>query len=203
MPTDDEFFTIESNAQAEIKIKGSRFIATSAPVQSVEEAEQFINTITKKYYNATHNCYAYRIKLTNQIITRSSDAGEPSGTAGPPILNVITGRNLFNLVVVVTRYFGGTKLGKGGLIRAYTDCTKAVLDKCSIAKKYDLAALSLSFPYNFTGNVMNIISQIDCNIISSLYDQQVELTLKIPKSLVDNFKNKIIEATAGKVNFSQ
>ena len=198
MSTDDEYFTIESRTQAEIKVKRSRFIGTTTPIKSVAEAEQFISKLTKQYYNATHNCYAFRIKLTNQTISKYSDAGEPAGTAGPPILNVITGINLFNIVVVVTRYFGGTKLGKGGLIRAYRDCTKAVLDQAIFVKKYNLVSLALSFPYNLTGNVIHIISQLHGNIISSVYNQQVELIIEIPQSFVDSFKNKIVEITSGR-----
>ena len=201
MSSDDEFFTIESKAQAEIKIKGSRFIGTAVPVQSVEDAKKFINELTKKYYSATHNCYAFRIRSSTQIFAKSSDAGEPSGTAGPSILNVLTGRNLFNILVVVTRYFGGTKLGKGGLTRAYGDCTKRVLDLCVIIKKYNLVSLTIFFPYNLVGNVMHVISQFNGKIVSSVYDQQVELAIKIPQSLVDEFKNRLVEITSGKVNF--
>ena len=201
MSADDEFFTIQSEIQAEIKVKGSRFIGTAAPAPNCEQAGQFIKRLSKQYYNATHNCYAVRIKSANQIISRSSDAGEPSGTAGPPILNVIIGRNLVNLAVVVTRYFGGTKLGKGGLIRAYGECTKAVLDLCTIVKKYNLVYSTFFFPYNLTGNVMHLISQFNGKIVASVYETQVKLTVKIPQSLVNDFKNKLIEITSGKVYF--
>ena len=203
MSANDEFLTLESRTHAEIKVKGSRFIGTASPTQSIEEAEQFITKLNKQYFNATHNCYAFRIKSANQITYSCSDAGEPSGTAGLPILNVITRRELLNLIVVVTRFFGGIKLGKGGLIRAYGDCTKKVLDMAVVVKKINLVSLTFSFPYKLTGNIMHIIPQFNGNIISSTYDQQVELTIKIPQRVVDNFKNRIVEITSGIVKFTQ
>lgn len=202
MCSTDEFLTIKSQTQTEIKVKGSRFIGTATPIQSVEDAENFINRIAKQFYNATHNCYAFRIRVADQIISKYHDAGEPSGTAGLPILTVINGRNLFNIVVVVTRYFGGTKLGKGGLMRAYSDCTQEVLDRCMTVKKYDLASLTFCFPYRFTGNVMHVVSQLKGKVLSSTYSHQTQLKIEILHSLADNCKNKLIEATSGKINFT-
>ena len=201
MAHDDDYYTIESPAQAEIKIKGSRFIGAASPVQDTTSAERFIQTISKKHYNATHNCFAFRVKDNEQITDRCSDAGEPAGTASLPMLNVLTGRNLLNIAVVVTRYFGGTKLGKGGLVRAYTECTQVVLENCRILKKQNLTSFVFTFHYDLTGNVMHLISQFSGKIIHSHYDQQTELCIEIPHRMVDNFKEKLIEVTSGKVNF--
>jgi len=201
MSSEDEYFSIAAKASAEIKIKGSRFLGTAAPASDVSEAEKFIQQIEKQFYDATHNCFAYRINTLQQIIDRSSDAGEPAGTAGAPIHHVILGKNLLNIVVVVTRYFGGIKLGKGGLVRAYTDCTKATLAEAEIIKQYHKTPLVFSFPYDYTGSVLHYITKMQASIQSSLYDQQVEFIIEIPRSLRDIFKNNIIDVTAGKVNF--
>ena len=201
MSSDDEFYTIKSEVNAEIKIKGSRFIGTATPVHSIEQAEQFIRNMNKIYYDATHNCYAFSVLEKNQYIQKYNDAGEPAGTAGPPILSVIKGNEITNLAVVITRYFGGTKLGKGGLIRAYTDCTKTVLDKANIIKKIIYLQLSLTFPYDLTGNIMHLLSQMNGKTVSSDYCEHAKLTIKLPKSNVDSFKDKAIEITSGKVGF--
>lgn len=116
-----DFVTIKEMVQAEIVEKKSKFIAHLFPVESVEEAENLIKETKKKYYDARHNCTTYRIMKDGQIIEKSNDDGEPSGTAGAPMLNILQKNNLCNVVVIVTRYFGGILLGTGGLIRAYSD----------------------------------------------------------------------------------
>lgn len=116
-----EFVTIQKQIQVEIVEKKSKFIAHLCPVESVEEAETFIKEFKKKYYDARHNCMAYRILEENKIMEKSSDDGEPSGTAGAPMLTILQKNNLANVLIVVTRYFGGILLGTGGLVRAYSD----------------------------------------------------------------------------------
>ncbi len=201
MSSDDEFFTIKSKVTAEIKIKGSRFIGTATPVHSSKQAEKFIRQMNKVYYDATHNCFAFSVLEDNQCINKFNDAGEPAGTAGPPIMAVINGRNLTNLAVVITRYFGGTKLGKGGLIRAYSECTKAVLGNGTIIKKTIYSQMSLTFPYDLTGNIMHLLSQMNGKTVSSDYYDYTKLTIKLPRSMVNSFKEKVTEITSGKVGF--
>ena len=116
-----EFITIKQNVQAEIIEKKSKFIANFFYVENVEEAEKMIKETKKKYFDARHNCIAYRVVEDGQIIEKSSDDGEPSGTAGSPMLNILQKNNLANVLIVVTRYFGGILLGTGGLVRAYSD----------------------------------------------------------------------------------
>ena len=197
--TDDEFLTIKHQQQAEIKVKGSRFIGTAHPVTTEEQAKDFISQISQKFFDATHNCYAFTVGINPLNISRYNDDGEPAGTAGQPILNVINGKKFTNIVVVITRYFGGTKLGKGGLIRAYSDCTQEVLDKCIIIKKYLYEKIKLKFNYELTGPVMRTISQYEANILDSKYDQQTKLELSIRRSKVNNFVFDLTELTAGKV----
>ena len=128
-----------SRAEAEYVEKRSRFIATLVPVTSEEEATAEIEVLRKKYYDARHNCYAYIVFSDDgkEVIERSSDDGEPSGTAGRPILDVLSGNQIRNILVVVTRYFGGTLLGTGGLVRAYTTATKDAVDKVDLTEISD------------------------------------------------------------------
>ena len=123
------FKTINTNVSAEIVEKKSKFIANVFYVETVEEAEEKVKEIKKKYFDARHNCFAYSVFTKDGIVNRFSDDGEPSGTAGGPMLNILNGKELTNLVVVVTRYFGGILLGTGGLIRAYTGATQEALGK--------------------------------------------------------------------------
>lgn len=199
---DDEFLTIKITQQAEIKIKGSRFIGTAAPVSAEDQAKDFIQKLSQKYYDATHNCYAFKCGLALSEIARYNDAGEPAGTAGLPILKVINGRNLTNVTVVITRYFGGTKLGKGGLIRAYSDCTQAVLDKCNIIKKYIYQSIQLQFDYAITGAVMRIISQFDAKVVDSRYANFTQLNISLRKSKIAEFREELIEITSGKIKIN-
>ena len=124
-----EFLTIQENIQEQIVEKKSKFIANLRKVETVQEAEEQLRQIRKKYYDARHNCFAYRIVEGNQIIEKSSDDGEPSGTAGAPMLTILQKNELTNVLVVVTRYFGGILLGTGGLVRAYSDSLQKAIEK--------------------------------------------------------------------------
>ena len=125
------FKTINKNISAEIVEKKSKFIANIYYVESVEEAEEKVKEVKKKYFDARHNCFAYSVFTKDGIVNRFSDDGEPSGTAGSPMLNILNSRGITNLVVIVTRYFGGILLGTGGLVRAYTGATQEALNQTS------------------------------------------------------------------------
>jgi uncharacterized YigZ family protein len=200
---EDEFLTIERGETSEIKIKGSRFIGTTQPVVTEQEAIDFIAQISKKFHDASHNCYAFQIGCHSSMIARYNDAGEPAGTAGMPILTVIKGKELTDTAVVVTRYFGGTKLGKGGLVRAYSDCTRLALEKCSIVKKYLYQNLRLAFDYNLTGNVMRVISQFNGTVVRSSYDTLARIEVSVRLSVVDKFKTNLVDVTSGKLSIIQ
>lgn len=197
---EDEYLTIRGGTTTEIKVKGSRFIGTIQPANAEHDALEFINFISKKFYDATHNCYAYFIGHPPSIIERYNDAGEPAGTAGPPILNVIKGKNLTNVATVVTRYFGGTKLGKGGLVRAYTECTQKVIEQCTIIKKYFNDRIELEFDYVLTGPIMRVISSFQAKIAESNHGQRSKLILFVRKSKSAILRENLIEATSGKIN---
>lgn len=141
------FKTIKEDTSAEIIEKKSRFIANVFYIENVEEAGEKIKEIKKKYFDARHNCFAYRIATESKIVERFSDDGEPSGTAGAPMLTVLAGNNLANILVVVTRYFGGTLLGTGGLIRAYTLSVKSALEKTNFEEKVKGLKVELQISY--------------------------------------------------------
>lgn len=160
----NEFITILKDETVEIVEKKSKFIANISYVESVEEAETKIKDIKKKYYDAKHNCIAYRVIENGRIVEKASDDGEPSGTAGGPMLNILQKNNLCNLVVVVTRYFGGILLGTGGLVRAYSDATQKAIEKSikvskiegvEVEVKIDYANLEI-FKYYCKNNEINI-----------------------------------------------
>ncbi len=195
----DVYFTIKKRASAEIKVKGSRFIGHAAPIKSREEAESFIKEVSKKYYDATHNCFAYRANMGETSLFRTSDAGEPSGTAGKPILNVIDGLELTNVVCVVTRYFGGTKLGTGGLARAYSQCAGETLEREGKVKHFKTVTIRVVLGYELTGIVMTLVSSYNCQIKNTIYGSEVEMVLRIRQSSIDRFKQNLIDSTSGRV----
>lgn len=194
----DEFHTIKDPQQSEIKVKGSSFIGTASPVQSRDEAEQFLSAIQKKYFDATHHCYAYQTGYGADLVFRYSDDGEPSGTAGKPIYHVITGRQLTNLIVVVTRYFGGTKLGTGGLARAYSDSATDVLSRCDIITRIIYRTVHFRFPYDETSTVMRLISTLECKINETKYDALTEMDVDVRAGKADEFCAQLIDMTRGK-----
>lgn len=192
------FKTISENVEAEIVEKKSKFIANIFYVESVEEAEEKIKNIKKKFYDARHNCYAFSIYTENGTIDRFSDDGEPSGTAGSPMLNILKGQNLSNIVVVVTRYFGGILLGTGGLVRAYSDSTLEGISKAKIIEK-DLGIIaSFIVPYEDLEKIKYYFKQENIKIIDYKYDENVEVFVEITKEKYqkmlrnrENFKFKI------------
>lgn len=181
----------------EYEEKRSRFIANVAPVSSEEEATAFIESIRKKYYDARHNCPAFIIGR-NRELTRCSDDGEPSGTAGKPILEVLLSAGVTNVAVVVTRYFGGTLLGTGGLVRAYTQATKEGLADAGIATMRFGKELTIGIDYTDVGKVQYILGSRQIDIAQSRYTQTVEFDIRIPVEAVGALTKELTEATAAR-----
>lgn len=181
----------------EYEEKRSRFIANVAPVSSEEEATAFIESIRKKYYDARHNCPAFIIGR-NRELTRCSDDGEPSGTAGKPILEVLLSAGVTNVAVVVTRYFGGTLLGTGGLVRAYTQATKEGLADAGIATMRFGKELTIGIDYTDVGKVQYILGSRQIDIAQSRYTQTVEFDIRIPAEVVGALTKELTEATAAR-----
>lgn len=183
---DDFYFTISESTTAEYKEKGSKFIAFSHVVSSEQEIKEIIQETKNKYYDARHVCYGYIIGTEDRIM-KGQDDGEPSHTAGTPILNQIRSKNLTQTLVVVVRYFGGTKLGVSGLIEAYRETAKACLDKATILEKYISNVIEITFETALQGEVMRLVKEFNCQIISLDYQSKVILHVKIRKSITTKF----------------
>lgn len=194
----DEYKTIVGEVHAEIRVQGSRFIATALPVVTKEAAEQFIVRIRKSRHDATHNCYAYRLGFDAQQF-RYNDDGEPNGTAGKPILTAIDKFTLTNTMVVVTRYFGGTKLGVGGLARAYGDAAEQALSSADVVTRYLSDHVRISFPHSRISNVMHVVSKIGARITDTVYDEEVHLEIDIRQSRTAELKAALVEQTSGNI----
>lgn len=184
--------TINDNVNAEIVEKKSKFIADVIYVQSVEEAERYINEIKKKHYNAKHHCFAYSIMTNNGIITKASDDGEPSGTAGAPILNIINKNELINVLIVVTRYFGGILLGTGGLVRAYSESTLKAISNASFVVEERGYELKIEINYNDFEKLKFYCKKNNINIINCEYKENIVCNIEInneeKNKLLDNLK---------------
>lgn len=200
IPPSDEYKTIREEVLAETKVQGSRFIATASPSTTKSDAEEFVARLRKQYHDATHNCFAYRCGTEGSLF-RSGDDGEPAGTAGRPILAAVDKHCLTDVCVVVTRYFGGTKLGVGGLIRAYGGAAEQALSSANIVTKFVLESLEVSFPHAHVGNVMHVVSQSGARIVGTTYDEDAHLVLEIRKSKVDELRVLLIDHTSGKIRF--
>ncbi|MBR6033466.1 MAG: YigZ family protein [Clostridia bacterium] len=182
----EEFLSIKEEAKAEITEKKSKFIAEVFYVETVKEAEEAIERVKKREHSAKHHCYAYRI-IDEKIIEKMSDDGEPSGTAGAPILSILQGKNLNNVLVIVTRYFGGILLGTGGLVRAYSESATNAIEKAETKKMQKGAEIELEIRYQEYENLKYYLSKINGKIISSEYKDNVKATIQIPISYVDDF----------------
>lgn len=176
----DEFNTIlEKMASAEIVEKKSRFIANLFYVESSEEAEKVIKDIKKKYYDAKHNCFAYLIYENNGIIKKFSDDGEPSGTAGAPMLEILEKKKLYNVVIIVTRYFGGILLGTGGLVRAYSDSLKKAIESITIVKKECGYEVDVELLYSSFEKFKYYCNKNNINIINCTYSDTIMCRIEV------------------------
>jgi len=193
----DEYLTIKSLVRTKLRVEGSIFITTAIPIDSEESAEEWIRKISKEYFDATHNCFAWRIKKGEQESLKSSDAGEPRGTAGKPILSTIESEKLYNVLVVVTRYFGGVKLGTGGLSRAYRSCAQSALQKAEKVTKWITAEINLSYPLSMTGRVNQIFSKYNVRILQSRFMDCATARIEVKVSLLETIKKVLVEATNG------
>ena len=190
----EQYRTIYEGGQGEIVEKKSRFIATVRLVKTEEEAVKFIEEMKKKYWDATHNCSAYVIGERREIM-RCSDDGEPQGTAGKPMLDVLLGEELYNTAVVVTRYFGGTLLGTGGLVRAYSKSVQEGLAQSRIITKYHGVLTEVGTDYNGVGKLQYLFAQKEIPIMNSQYEEAVKMQVLIPANRVDEIKKAVTEAT--------
>lgn len=183
--------------EGEIVEKKSRFIATIRPADSEEEALSFIAEMRKKYWDATHNCTAFVIGENHEQM-RCNDDGEPSQTAGRPMLDVLLGEDVHNCCAVVTRYFGGTLLGTGGLVRAYSAAVKEGLRNCQILEKQLARKLMVETDYTGLGKIQYILGEEKISTLDSQYADKVSLTLLVPVDQLDPLMEKLTEGTNGR-----
>ena len=198
---DENYRIVFTGGSGEIVEKKSRFIATVSPVESEEEALAFIEKTRKQYWDARHNCFAYVIG-DHQELMRFSDDGEPQGTAGKPMLDVLLGEELHNTAVVVTRYFGGTLLGTGGLVRAYSGAVQEGLRSCVLAEKRKGLQLSIGTDYSGIGKVQYLLGQRGIRILSSEYTEQAVLTVLVPLEQKRELLDALTEGTNGKARLT-
>ncbi|PWH12486.1 MAG: YigZ family protein [Anaerolineae bacterium] len=183
----------------ELTVVNSRFIATLAPVSSVDEARAFIKEICAEFSDATHNVPAYIIGGGNNVIEYCSDDGEPTGTAGRPALTVLRGSGLGDLAVVVTRYFGGTLLGTGGLVKAYTEATQQVVNAVPRARRMPVYLALLAIPYHLLERVRLLTARHGGAVLGEEFAADVTLTLRLPVQALDGFQAELRELSAGRL----
>ncbi len=188
--------TVEKQCEAEDVIEKSRFIVNVKPVESREEADEFIKYIKNKYKDATHNVPAFVLGEKQEMLWASDD-GEPQGTAGVPIVRMIENEGLTNVCVVVTRYFGGIKLGTGGLVRAYTNTAKQGVTEAGIKEIYEQKELDMECEYTYYSRIEQLTKEIDFIIASSSFTDKVKLKLLFAPEIQENIVKKIMEITNG------
>ena len=190
----EQFYTIKNNIEAEIVEKKSKFIANLIKVESKEEAEEKIQEIKKKYYDARHNCVAYRVLEEGKVEEKASDDGEPSGTAGGPMLNILQKNNLSNVLIVVTRYFGGILLGTGGLVRAYSEALKKAIEESTLIMKVSGIEMKLIVDYNNFEKFKYYCKNNNISIISLEYLEKIEckiqMELEKKEKFIKDYENK-------------
>ena len=192
-----EHKTVLKPGNGEIEEKRSRFIGTVVHCESEDEALAFIESIRKKHYDARHNCYAYVIGEKGEL-ERASDDGEPQKTAGQPILSVLRGAELKNVCCVVTRYFGGTLLGTGGLVRAYTDAARLAVQDAEVITNRPGRILTIKTDYTDMGKIQYTLAQEDLTPADISYAENVVITVCVPENMLSSIQKKITEATAAK-----
>jgi len=187
------FKTILENITSEIVEKKSKFIANAFYIENEEQAETKIKELKKKYFDARHNCIAYRVIEDGKVVERFSDDGEPSGTAGGPMLNILQKNNLCNILVVVTRYFGGVLLGTGGLVRAYSDATMQAIEKADKVNVYPGIEYKVKVEYSELESFKYYCRKNDINIINVEYENEVECNIEMKEELKEKFLEDIYD----------
>ena len=198
----NSYYTIYRGGSGEVVEKKSRFIGEARAVSSEEEAAAFVEEIRKKYYDARHHCFAYVIGTDGKQM-RAADDGEPQGTAGRPMLEVLTGKGLANAMVVVTRYFGGTLLGTGGLVRCYTAAAQAALSNSVIIEKKPGTRGVIRADYTDAGKLQYLFGELALPVLNTAYEAAVTFDLIVPPDQAGRLTKQLAEATAGRVSFEE
>jgi uncharacterized YigZ family protein len=197
----DAYTVLAADGISETRVQGSRFLGFVFPARSAEEAEGVLDSLRRKHRDATHVCFAWRIGPPEESGSRASDAGEPSGTAGAPILAALERAGVSDALAVVVRWFGGTKLGTGGLARAYGECARLALDTAPRGERVLRVPLAVAFAYAHAGRVLRLAEKHRTLIETSDYGEEVRLRLAVPRSRAETLRGEIVEATAGAARF--
>ncbi len=195
---EDRYLTVKKSGEAELTIKHSRFIATVYPIKTEEEALSLINSLKQKYWDARHNVYAYILRENN--IMRYSDDGEPAGTGGVPVLDMLKKEGLTDIIVVVTRYFGGILLGTGGLVHAYSSAARLGVDNASRLEMVRCKSFSISCDYTLWGKLQNELLSFSIKMLPPEYSDIVKVTIYVPTADADRLEKHLIEVTNGKIS---
>jgi uncharacterized YigZ family protein len=195
---DDVYLMIRHSATAEIKVKGSRFIAEVEAAVTVEDALANLAAVRKREYSATHHCYAYIIGQGRDTDFKYSDDGEPGGTAGKPIYDVVAGTGITNVLCVVTRYFGGTKLGTGGLVRAYGDAARAAMSAAGMRECFLTRRFRFTFDFSLYDRWLQAVHRLGAQILDTRYSERVEMETDIRLSRASQLLETYVELTSGK-----
>ena len=198
MTQDDTYKTIPATAEAVYTEKRSKFIAAAIPVRTQGEVKSHLEAFQKKYYDARHVCYAYMLGAERKDF-RANDNGEPSGTAGKPILGQINSRGLTDVLVVVVRYFGGIKLGTGGLIVAYRTVASLALDEAGVIEKTVDGTVTVAFEYPFMNDVMRIVKEESPEIVEQSYDMDCLMTLRIRRSMMAGLRARLEKVETARI----
>lgn len=193
---EDSYKTIEGTGEGYYSEKRSKFLAFAHYVEHADQAREIIDSYRKKYYDARHCCYAY-VLGANRSVYRANDDGEPSSTAGKPILGQINSNNLTNILICVIRYYGGVNLGTGGLIVAYRAAAADAISHCKIVERLTEETVSFSFTYPMMNGVMRVIKDMGASIIKQQFEQTCEITLSIRKSLAEELRAKLEQLNFG------
>jgi len=188
--------------RTEEEVRHSRFVTTIGRAATPEEASQFVSRVSEEFADATHNCWAYVAGppgSTDRI--GMSDAGEPHGTAGRPMLNALLHAGIGEVVAVVTRYFGGTKLGTGGLVRAYTGCVQHALATLPLDERVDLVRLTIAVDFGRVAAVQQLFAAFEVQVVSHAYETDARYDLRLPSARLDGFRAAVLEATRGRARF--
>lgn len=195
---DDSYLGLKLESKAEIKIKGSRFIGETFIVSDADAAIIRLGTVRRREFSASHHCYAYIVGYGKQSAFRYSDDGEPHGTAGKPIHDVLSGRSVTDLICVVTRYFGGTKLGTGGLVKAYSDCAREVMDSSGVVENFFMTSFEFRLGFPLYDHWQNRLKKLGGTVIESDFSELVTMRVAIRNSLADQLVSAFTELTGGK-----
>ncbi len=199
MPSPEPYPIPTQETQIELLVVNSRFIATALFADTVVSARESLARLRAAIPEANHHVYAYRVGYGNSVIEGMSDDGEPTGTAGPPTLAVLRGANIGDTLVVITRIFGGTKLGTGGLVRAYSDATRQVLEALPRRLKIPLQQIGLEFAYTYYERMKLLITEFEGKIDDETFGQDASLIVTLPQSAVEPFTLRVTDMTAGRV----